>query len=126
MEAHQDPHSSTGDPGGDPVPRYADLLAAMGAESRLRIVSLLFAAHPDGLVVSEITEALGISGSTLSHHLDRLKMERLVTVQRQGTYLRYRLDIGVLRELVTWLASQCCSGAGVDPLDEPGREDDDG
>lgn len=117
MEPQHTPVPSTD----DPVPRYADLLAAMGSESRLRIVALLFMAHPEGLVVSEITDALGISGSTLSHHLDRLKMERLVTVERQGTYLRYRLDIGVIRELVTWLSTRCCGGTGVDPLAERGR-----
>ena len=111
MEPRSTAPLSTGDDT-DPVPRYADLLAAMGAEPRLRIVAQLFAAHPDGLVVGEITQALGIAGSTLSHHLDRLKMERLVTVERQGTYLRYRLDVDVLNELVTWLSTQCCGGTG--------------
>jgi hypothetical protein len=34
--------------------RYADMLAALGSEARLRIVRLLLAAHPEGLVVGEI------------------------------------------------------------------------
>lgn len=78
----------------------------------MRIVWTLLAAHPDGLVVGEITEALGISGSTLSHHLERLRMEGLVTVQRQGTFLRYRLDTSVLRELLGWFVSRCCGESG--------------
>ena len=32
------------------VARYADMLAAMGTEPRLRIMQLLLTAHPDGLV----------------------------------------------------------------------------
>ena len=69
--------------------RYADMLAALGSEPRLRIVRLLLAAHPEGLVVGEIGSELGIPPSTLSHHLDKLKNEGLVTVRRESTFLRY-------------------------------------
>ena len=54
------------------VARFADMLAAMGAEPRLRIVRALLSAHPEGLVVGEIQSELGIPASTLSHHLDKL------------------------------------------------------
>ena len=47
----------------DPVVRYADMFAAMGTESRLRIMQLLLSAHPDGMVVGEIQEELGVSAS---------------------------------------------------------------
>lgn len=36
------------------VSRFADMLAAMGTEPRLRIMRLLLSAHPHGLVVGEI------------------------------------------------------------------------
>ena len=52
------------------VARYADMFAAMGTESRLRIMQLLLSAHPDGMYVGEIQEELGLSASNLSHHLD--------------------------------------------------------
>ncbi len=42
----------------DEIPRYADMLGALGAEPRLRIVRLLLAAHPEGLVVGEIGSEL--------------------------------------------------------------------
>src|SRR6185312_11187476 len=74
------------------VTRYADMLSAMGTEPRLRIIRLLLAAHPEGMFVGEITEELEIPSSTLSHHLDKLKNEDLVTVQREGTFLRYRAN----------------------------------
>ena len=89
--------------------RYADMFAAMGAESRLRIVQLLLSAHPGGMVVGEIQEELGLSGSNLSHHLDKLKNEDLVLVQREGTYLRYSANADALRQLLAFLYSECCT-----------------
>lgn len=89
--------------------RYADMLGAMGAEPRLRILRLLLAAHPEGLVVGEIAAELGIANSTLSHHLDKLRNESLVSVTREGTYLRYRADTGSLQDLLGFLYAECCT-----------------
>ncbi|MBI3669901.1 MAG: helix-turn-helix transcriptional regulator [Acidobacteria bacterium] len=92
-----------------PVARYADMLAAMGAEPRLRIMRLLLSAHPEGLVVGDIQAELEIPGSTLSHHLEKLKNEGLVTVRRERQYLWYAANADALRELLTFLYEECCS-----------------
>jgi DNA-binding transcriptional ArsR family regulator len=73
----------------DQTAAYADMFAALGAEPRLQIVRALLAAHPDGMVVGEIQADLGIAASTLSHHLEKLKNERLIKVRRESTFLRY-------------------------------------
>jgi DNA-binding transcriptional ArsR family regulator len=73
------------------VPKYADMLSAMGTEPRLRIMQLLLSMHPDGLVVSDIQSELDIPNSTLSHHLDKLKSEE------------------ALRELLQFLYAECCT-----------------
>jgi ArsR family transcriptional regulator, arsenate/arsenite/antimonite-responsive transcriptional repressor len=91
------------------VSRYADMFSAMGAEPRLRIVRLLLAAHPGGMVVNEIGEELEIANSTLSHHLDKLKNEDLVEVQREGTFLRYSANTKALAELLGFLYAECCT-----------------
>ncbi len=91
------------------ITRYADMLAALGAEPRLRIVRLLLAAHPEGLVVGEIGSELSIPPSTLSHHLDKLKNEGLVTVRRESTFLRYTADTAALQEIVGFLFAECCT-----------------
>src|SRR3970040_2577750 len=89
--------------------RYADMFAAMGAESRLRIMQLLLASHPEGMVVGEIQAELGLSGSNLSHHLDKLKNEDLVQVEREGTFLRCRANVDALQQLLGFLYSECCT-----------------
>jgi ArsR family transcriptional regulator len=89
--------------------QIADMFAAMGTKSRLRIMQLLLSAHPDGMVVGEIQEELGISPSNLSHHLDKLKSEDLVRVTREGTYLRYSANTAALQELLAFLYAECCT-----------------
>ena len=93
--------------------RYADMFAAMGTESRLRIMQLLLSAHPDGMVVGEIQAELGISASNLSHHLDKLKNEGLINVQREGTYLRCSANTEALQELLAFLYAECCTRSKV-------------
>ena len=80
--------------------RYADRFAALGTEARVRIMRLLLSAHPDGLVVGDIQAELDIPNSTLSHHLEKLRHEDLVTVRREGTFLRYAADTETLAELL--------------------------
>ena len=89
--------------------QYADMFAAIGAESRLRIMQLLLAAYPEGMVVGEIQAELDVSGSNLSHHLDKLKNEDLVQVRREGTYLRYTANVDALQQLLAFLYSECCT-----------------
>ena len=91
------------------VTRFADMLSALGAEPRLRILRLLLTAHPDGMVVGEIGGELDIPNSTLSHHLDKLKNEGLVLMQREGTYLRYTANTTALEELLGFLYAECCT-----------------
>lgn len=90
------------------VARLADMMAAMGAEPRLRIMRLLLSAHPEGLVVGEIQEDTGINGSTLSHHLEKLRHEDLVRTTREGTFLRYTVNTEALQTLLAFLYAECC------------------
>ncbi len=91
------------------VAKYADRLSAMGSEPRLRIMRLLLSAHPDGMVVSDIQDELEIPNSTLSHHLEKLKGEDLVRVQRESTFLRYTANTEALQELLQFLYAECCT-----------------
>jgi DNA-binding transcriptional ArsR family regulator len=85
------------------------MFAALGTEPRLQIIRLLLSAHPEGMTVGEVQAELGIPNSTLSHHLDKLKNEELVNVEREGTFLRYTASTDALQELLSFLYSECCT-----------------
>jgi DNA-binding transcriptional ArsR family regulator len=91
------------------VTRFADMFAALGAEPRLRIMRLLLSAHPDGLVVGEIQAETGVAGSTLSHHLEKLKNHQLVLSEREKAFIRYRANVDALEGLLGFLYAECCT-----------------
>ncbi len=91
------------------VTRSAQRFSALGAEPRLQILRLLLAAHPAGMVVGEVQEEMGIPGSTLSHHLEKLKQVGLVKVRRERTYLWYAAETDSLREVLSFLYEECCT-----------------
>ncbi len=77
------------------------MMAALGTETRLRIVRLLLlSAHPYDPVVGEIGSELSIPPSTLSHHLEKLKNEALVKVRRESTFLRYTANTQALQDIL--------------------------
>ena len=91
------------------VAKFADMFSAMGTEARLRIMQLLLSAHPNGLVVGEIQSELDIPNSTLSHHLDKLRNENLVLVNRESTFLRYTANTEALQDVLQFLYAECCT-----------------
>lgn len=91
------------------VSRFADMFAALGAEPRLRIMRLLLSAHPGGLVVTEIQDQTGVAGSTLSHHLEKLKNDELVTAEREKAFIRYRANTAALEDVLGFLYAECCT-----------------
>ena len=91
------------------ITRFADMFSAMGTGPRLRIMRLLLSAFPEGMVVGDIGDDLGIAASTLSHHLEKLKNEDLVKVRREGTYLWYSANGEALQYLLGFLYAECCT-----------------
>ena len=94
------------------------MFTAMGTEPRLRIMRLLLSAHPEGLVVGDIQNELGIPNSTLSHHLEKLKHENLVNVRRDSTFLWYTANAEALQELLGFLYAECCTRNQAVPPDK--------
>src|SRR5258708_3655042 len=85
------------------------MFSAIGTGPRLRIMRLLLSAHPGGMIVTDIQAETGIAGSTLSHHLDKLRHQSLIDVRRDGTFLWYSVRIETLRELLSFLYAECCT-----------------
>ncbi len=97
--------------------RYADMFAALGSEPRLRIVRLLLSAHPEGLTVGDIQAELEIPNSTLSHHLEKLRMEGLVNSRKDRQWIWYSANSEALEDLLSFLYAECCTRSrAVEPI----------
>jgi ArsR family transcriptional regulator len=83
--------------------------AELGNTTRLSIFRLLVRAGKDGLPVGEIQRNLGIPGSTLSHHIQRLVQVGLLNQRRDSRVLYCEPQFEAVRELADFLVSECCS-----------------
>lgn len=77
--------------------RCAELLAALAAPERLKIVRFL-ADGPHN--VTEIADMLGTPAVNVSHHLTVLKHAKLIRGKKDGRFVWYSLVPGVLEEAV--------------------------
>ncbi len=91
------------------IGRYAEMLSALGTQPRLRIMRLLLSQHPDGMIAGDIQAELGIPASTLSHHLEKLKVAGLAKVRREHCCLWYSANAEALLGLLSFFYSECCS-----------------
>ena len=89
----------------------ASILAELGNETRLAIVRLLVRAGEEGLTVGDIQRAIGVPGSTLSHHLSRLRAVGLVSRTRSGSALWCRAEFERIRATADFLIEECCADA---------------
>lgn len=88
----------------------AELLAALGHESRLAIFRLLVEAGPDGVVASAIGERLEMAPATLSFHLAHLSRVGLISGGREGRFIRYTASYATMDDLIAFLTRNCCQG----------------
>ncbi|RIQ14345.1 helix-turn-helix domain-containing GNAT family N-acetyltransferase [Jiangella rhizosphaerae] len=71
----------------DDVNRFADSFACLADPTRVRLLHAV-ATAPRGRTVGELTERLGISQSTCSHHVRKLAEAGFVHVDREGPFTR--------------------------------------
>lgn len=84
--------------------RLARLFKALGDPTRVRLLSLI-AAHQDGeACVCDLTEPVGLSQGTVSHHLKQLVDAGLVSREQRGRWSYYRIVDGALTALADSLA----------------------
>lgn len=80
----------------DEAERLARTLKAVADPVRLRILSLLEAQSDGEACVCHLTGPLGLSQSTVSHHLKVLSEAGLLQREQRGTWAHYRVDAGTL------------------------------
>jgi DNA-binding transcriptional ArsR family regulator len=77
---------------------------------RLDVYRLLVREGTQGLVAGEIASALDIPSTNLSFHLKALTHARLVTVEQEGRFQRYRANMPLMLDLIGYLTAECCAG----------------
>ena len=85
-------------------------LAELGNPTRLSIFRYLVKTGPEGAPVGQIQNEIGIPGSTLSHHINRLVSVGLIRQTRASRVLYCIPQYKVLEEVIQFLLSECCAG----------------
>ena len=84
---------------------------ALGDPVRLRLASLI-ASHDGGeACVCDLTASFDLSGPTISHHLKVLREAGLISGERRGTWVYYRVEPAALARLSDVLAIEQGVGA---------------
>ena len=90
--------------------RASRIFEALSSDLRLDVFRLLVRNAPDGLVAGDIARLLDIPATNLSFHLKALVQSELVSVEREGRYMRYKASIPLMLDTIAYLTSECCSG----------------
>lgn len=85
-------------------------LATLGHPQRLAIYGLLMRRYPDRVPAQEIAQAIDAKPSTTSAYLAALSRTGLISQQRDGTSLRYTVEMDVAQTLFDDLFLDCCRG----------------
>jgi ArsR family transcriptional regulator, arsenate/arsenite/antimonite-responsive transcriptional repressor len=86
-------------------------LKALADPARLRLVSLLLVSENGELCTCDVTEPLGLSQPTISHHFRKLTEAGLVTGERRGTWTYYRIVPEALAALAAVISPHTSGGS---------------
>jgi ArsR family transcriptional regulator len=81
----------------DQAAGIAPMFKALGDPVRLRLMSMI--ASTAEACVCDLGDAFDVSGPTISHHLKVLREAGLVSGERRGTWVYYRVRPEALRQL---------------------------
>jgi DNA-binding transcriptional ArsR family regulator len=86
------------------------IFEALSSDVRLGLFRLLVKYSPEGLVAGEIAKHLNVTNTNLSFHLKELLHSGLLTMEKEGRFVRYRANIPVILDTIAYLTAECCSG----------------
>lgn len=86
-------------------------LAALAQPNRLQVFRSLVVAGQEGSTPGELGEYLGVPNATLSFHLKELMNAGLISHERNGRNLIYRVVFGQMNGVLAYLTENCCQGA---------------
>ena len=83
----------------------AQVFKALGDPVRLRLVSLIGAHRGGEVCVCDLTTAFNLAQPTISHHLKVLREAGIITSERRGTWVYYRLVPAALERMAALLTA---------------------
>ena len=83
-------------------------LKALADPARLRLLSMLMASDGQEACTCDVTEPLGLSQPTVSHHFKVLAEAGLVVGERRSTWTYYRVVPEALTGIARVLDPACC------------------
>ncbi len=85
-------------------------LSALAQHNRLQVFRALVALGPQGARPGQLGEQVGLPNATLSFHLKTLMAAGLITQERAGRELIYRVEFQQMNGLLAYLTENCCQG----------------
>ena len=76
--------------------RVARVFKALGDPTRVRLLSLIAAGAGGEACICDLTEPVGLSQGTVSHHMKLLVEAGLVTREQRGKWAYFALDVGAM------------------------------
>ncbi len=89
----------------DNLDKASQLLKAMASPTRLMLLCTLAEREKS---VNELAAELELRQSTVSQHLSRLRLDRLVATRREAQTIYYRLEHGAAEDVIQILYDHFC------------------
>lgn len=83
--------------------RLAQIFKALGDPTRVRLLSLIAAHESREACICDLTEPVGLSQPTVSHHMKQLVDAGLLSREQRGRWAYYRVEETTLAELADTL-----------------------
>lgn len=80
----------------DEAERVARVFKALGDPTRVRLLSLIAAGDSGEACICDLTDPVGLSQGTVSHHMKLLSDAGLVTREQRGRWAYFSLDADAL------------------------------
>lgn len=93
----------------DDALQIAMRLKALADPTRVKLVSYLFSSSDGEEISGNLAVVLGLTESTVSHHLTQLRNAGLVLSERRGMNVFHRIRPDALQALCVVLDPNCCT-----------------
>jgi DNA-binding transcriptional ArsR family regulator len=81
---------------------------SLSSAIRLEAWRLLVKAGREGKVAGEMAREMDIAPNSMSFHLKAMLHAGMVSVEQEGRYQRYRANLSVMLDLITYMTEACC------------------